>query len=162
MAENLSISESSIKGVLNSILQYVALPVIGILAFLLVWSLAANSIDTSLGKFPGPSAVAEQFQTLSQEHSAERAKEQAFYERQEKRNAERVAKDPNYKPKVRAYTGKAPVLDHICTSLQTVMSGFILAVLFAIPLGIRIGLSQNLITALNHVIQRFKMGSTMA
>lgn len=162
MAENLSISESSIKGVLNSILQYVALPVIGILAFLLVWSLAANSIDTSLGKFPGPSAVAEQFQTLSQEHSAERAKEQAFYERQEKRNAERVAKDPNYKPKVRAYTGKETFLDQIFTSLQTVMSGFILAVLFAIPLGICIGLSQNLNTALNPVIQIFKPVSPLA
>ena len=38
-----------------------AMPVVGFAAFLLLWSVAAQNIDTSLGKFPGPQAVWQQF-----------------------------------------------------------------------------------------------------
>ncbi|MFD2166847.1 ABC transporter permease [Thalassotalea euphylliae] len=135
---------------------------VGIAVFLLVWSVVANSIDTSLGKFPGPTAVAEQVVNLYEEHNAEREKATAFYERQEKRNAARIAKDPDYVPKIRAYTGKETFLDQIGTSLVTVMSGFVLAALIAIPLGIAIGLSKSLNTAINPIIQIFKPVSPLA
>ena len=45
-----------------------ALPFLGILGFLMLWSIAASNIDTSLGKFPGPSAVWGQYQALYQVH----------------------------------------------------------------------------------------------
>jgi nitrate/nitrite transport system permease protein len=145
-----------------SISKMIAIPAVGIAVFLLLWSIAAQNIDTSLGKFPGPSAVLEQFGALYDEHQAERIKETAFYERQEIRNEKRMAEDPGYSPKVRAYTGKETFLDQIITSLITVMSGFVLAALLAIPLGIAVGLSKTLNEAINPIIQIFKPVSPLA
>ena len=143
--------------ILNAVFEHgvkVALaPLLGILAFLMIWSLAAQNINTSLGQFPGPTDVWQQFGSLYNEHKAERAKATAFYERQEKRNAARVAKDPTYVPKIRAYTGKETYFDQIVTSLITVMSGFILAALVAIPLGIAVGLNSALRSGFNPIIQ---------
>ena len=150
------------KEIINRISQQFIIPLIGILVFLLFWSYAAQSIDTSLGKFPGPSAVWEQFETLYEEHTTERSKEAAFYERQEQRNADRMAQDPSYVPKIRAYTGKETFLDQIVTSLITVSCGFLLAAIIAIPLGIGIGLSKTLNTAVNPIIQVFKPVSPLA
>jgi nitrate/nitrite transport system permease protein len=145
-----------------SLSKMIAIPAVGIAVFLLLWSIAAQNIDTSLGKFPGPSAVLEQFGALYDEHQAERIKETAFYERQEIRNEKRMAEDPGYSPKVRAYTGKETFLDQIITSLITVMSGFALAALLAIPLGIAVGLSKALNEAINPIIQIFKPVSPLA
>lgn len=139
-----------------------ALPLVGILALLIVWSIAAKNIDTSLGQFPGPGAVWEQFGSLYTEHRTERQKEDQFYVRQEKRNAERVAQDPTYEPKIRAYTGKETFPDQIGTSLVTVMFGFSLAAAIAIPFGIAIGLSRPLNTAVNPIIQVLKPISPLA
>ncbi len=147
---------------LNTHAKTVLLPVIGIAIFLFLWTIAANSINTSLGKFPAPSSVVTQMVNLFDEHNAERDKADAFYERQEVRNAKRIAKDPEYVPKVRTYTGKETFLDQIITSLVTVMSGFILAAAIAIPLGIAIGLSKGLNTAINPIIQIFKPVSPLA
>nr|WP_208764201.1 ABC transporter permease [Shewanella aestuarii] len=138
------------------------LPFIGIAVFLVLWSITANSINTSLGQFPGPVAVVGQFGNLYQEHVAEREKAAAFYERQETRNAARVAKEPTYEPKIRNYTGKETFLDQIITSLITVMSGFVLAAVIAIPLGIWMGLSRSLQAAINPIIQIFKPVSPLA
>ena len=140
----------------------ISLPALGIVAFLMFWSVAASNINTSLGQFPGPSAVWTQFGALYQEHKDERAKAEVFFERQEKRNAARVAQDPSYQPKIRAYTGKETFLDQIVTSLMTVASGFLAAALIAIPLGIAIGLSKKLYTAVNPIIQIFKPVSPLA
>lgn len=139
-----------------------AIPLTGIAVFLLMWSMAAQNIDTSLGKFPGPATVWGQFESLYQEHTAEREKEEAFYLRQEERNAKRVAEDPTYTPKVRAYTGKETFLDQIVTSLITVMSGFLVAAILAVPLGIAVGLSKTLNEAINPIIQIFKPVSPLA
>ena len=70
------------------------LPVIGLLMFLAIWNGVAKSIDTSLGQFPGPAQVFEQAGALIDEHIAQREKADAFYQRQEARNAARVAQDP--------------------------------------------------------------------
>ena len=135
---------ASLLMISQSIARTIVLPLIGIAVFLLLWSVAASQIDTSLGKFPGPKAVGTQIVNLYQEHQASREKEQAFYQRQEVRNAKRLAKDPNYQAKIRAYTGKETFIDQIGTSLVTVMSGFIVAAIIAIPLGIAIGMSKSL------------------
>ncbi len=138
------------------------LPFIGIAFFLILWSLAASQIKTSLGQFPGPTTVLTQISSLWQEHQAERLKADAFYQRQQQRNAERQAKDPSYQAKIRPYTGKETFIDQIGTSLITVLSGFAVAVAIAIPLGIAIGLSPALNRALNPIIQVFKPVSPLA
>ena len=143
-------------------LKTAIISVAGILVFLAIWSSAAQNIHTSLGAFPGPGAVTSQFQALYAEHTTERTKETAFYKRQEERNAKRVAVDPGYTPKIRKYTGKETFIDQIATSLVTVASGFILAALIAIPLGIAVGLNKTLNTAINPIIQTFKPVSPLA
>ena len=154
--------QAKLPPALQAFVKVVSLPILGVAVFILLWSAGANKIDTSLGKFPGPQAVAEQVVNLIDEHQASRAKEAAFYERQNKRNAERMAKDPNYVPKTRSFTGKETFIDQINTSLITVMSGFVLAAIIAIPLGIAIGLSKSLNTAINPIIQIFKPVSPLA
>ena len=143
-------------------LQAICLPLTGIVFFLILWSASASHIVTSLGKFPGPADVSAQFIALLQEHRDERIKATAFYERQEKRNAQRLADDPDYTPKIRQYTGKPTFFDQIITSLITVLMGFTLASLIAIPLGIVMGLSDKLYAAVNPLIQIFKPVSPLA
>jgi len=137
-------------------------PFIGIVLFLGVWQLGAPKVVTSLGAVPGPVEVLQQFGGLVDEHNEARAKEQAFYERQEKRNAKKLEKDPNAVVKIRSYTGKDTFFDQILTSLITVLTGFILAAFIAIPLGIIAGLSQTVYSALNPLIQIFKPVSPLA
>ncbi|MGF1644779.1 MAG: ABC transporter permease [Thiotrichales bacterium] len=132
------------------------------LLFLVLWHALSLRIDTSLGKFPGPVEVYEQAQNLYAEHVNERERATAFYERQEARSAERLAADPNAEITRRDYTGKPTFFDQIGTSLVTVLSGFVLASLIAIPLGILIGLSQTLYDAINPLIQLFKPVSPLA
>lgn len=147
---------------LLSHLQALLLPVIGLLLFLAVWNGVAKTIDTSLGQFPGPAQVWEQTLTLVGEHSAQREKADAFYARQEERNAARVAKDPTYEPKIREFTGAPTFFDQIWTSLYTVMIGFLIASLIAVPVGIVCGLSKSAYTAINPLIQLFKPVSPLA
>lgn len=147
---------------INFIFRQLGLPLLGIVFFLFFWSVLASKVDTSLGKFPDPTQVIEQGKNLWSEHKESRDKEVAFYERQEKRIAARKAKDPDYEGKIRAYTGAPTFIDQIGTSLVTVMAGFILASLIAIPIGIMIGLSESLYSAANPVIQLFKPVSPLA
>lgn len=140
----------------------VTIPLGGIVVFLLLWAGIASQINTSLGQLPGPSKVWEQAQVLYQEHKDERVKEQKFYERQEKRNAKKLQKNPDAKIKVREYTGKETFIDQIFTSIFTVATGFIIASLIAIPVGIACGMSTVLYKALNPFIQIFKPVSPLA
>ncbi len=156
-------SKSSIKDWFTGIsLKKALFPVIGILVFLVLWQAGASRVDTSLGTFPGPVKVYEQWNSLVDDHQRERVKESSFYERQEKRIADRQAKDPGYVGRIRAYTGKPTFFDQIFTSLYTVLAGFGLATLIAIPVGILIGLNSSVYSALNPVIQVFKPVSPLA
>lgn len=146
----------------DQLIKIMIVPFLGIVLFLFVWNGLAAKIDTSLGTFPGPGQVWEQVKGLYAEHAAERAKEADFYERQEQRNAERMAKEPDYVPKIRDYTGKPTFFDQIGTSLVTVLTGFVLASLIAIPIGIVIGLSATLYSAVNPLVQLFKPVSPLA
>jgi len=138
------------------------LPLVGIVLFLAVWQFGAGKIETSLGQFPGPAQVWEQVQNLGAEHSRERDKEVAFYQRQEERNAKKLAKNPDATIKWRKYTGKDTFPDQIVTSLMTVAAGFLIANLIAVPLGIVCGLSAGVYKAFNPVIQVFKPVSPLA
>ncbi|MDF1691535.1 MAG: ABC transporter permease [Zhongshania sp.] len=147
---------------LQEIVRLIGLPLIAILVFLAIWSTAASRIDTSLGTFPGPTAVVTAAQGLYQEHLAEREKAVAFYERQTKRNDAKLAKNPDAEVKIRDYTGKPTYFDQIFTSLITVFTGFLVASLIAVPIGIMCGLSPLLNTAITPIIQILKPVSPLA
>jgi nitrate/nitrite transport system permease protein len=137
-------------------------PVIAIVLFLWVWAESAARVQTSLGAVPGPVQVLAQAKNLFEDHAAERAKEAAFYERQQARNKQRLAEDPRAQAKTHTWTGKPTFVDQVLTSLKTVFAGFMLATLVAVPLGILCGLSRVVQSALNPMIQVFRPVSPLA
>ena len=142
------------------------IPVLAFVVFLVLWSLGASQVKTSLGVLPGPVKVYEQSLSLYDEHKAEREKEAKFYQRMDKRIEKALAagkpQEKIDKMKSRRYTGKETFIDQIFTSLVTVLTGFLLASLIAIPLGIIIGMSNTLYQAFNPIIQLFKPVSPLA
>lgn len=137
-------------------------PAIALILFLALWSVLASQVQTSLGVLPGPAKVLEQALVLVQEHNDEREKEVAFYERQDARNARLLAEDPAAEVRHRPYTGKATFFDQIITSILTVATGFLLATIIAIPVGIVSGLSSLVYKATNPLVQIFKPVSPLA
>lgn len=142
--------------------RFFVLPLLAFVLFLGLWSYSAARIDTSLGQLPGPIAVWGQAANLVEEHRAERQKEVAFFERQEKRNEQKLAEDPDASVRIRPYTGKPTFFDQIITSLLTVFTGFLLATVIAVPLGVLTGLSNNVYRAINPLVQIFKPVSPLA
>ncbi|MGB5538808.1 MAG: ABC transporter permease [Gammaproteobacteria bacterium] len=138
------------------------LPLIAFVLFLGLWSASAARIETSLGQLPGPTEVWAQAVNLLDEHRAERAKEAAFIERQEKRNQTKLAENPDASVRIRPYTGKPTFLDQIVTSLLTVFTGFLLGSIIAVPIGVLSGLSTNVYRAINPIVQIFKPVSPLA
>ncbi|MGH8476230.1 MAG: ABC transporter permease [Methylococcales bacterium] len=138
------------------------IPICAFMLFLMLWNAMASRLQTSLGVIPGPVQVWEEAIGLIDEHFEEREREHGFMDRQKVRNAQKMAEDPNAEVKLRAYTGKPTYLDQIITSLYTVFSGFLLATLFAVPVGIVCGMSKIFNTAVNPLIQIFKPVSPLA
>ncbi len=147
---------------ITNLLVEAVYPAIGLTMFLLVWHVAAQNINTSLGEFPGPVHVANQVSALYQEHQDQRAKQASFYQRQDERNAKKLAKNPEAEMKFRVYTGKPSFLDQIYTSLITVATGFLIASLIAVPLGVLCGLNDSVYRSLNPIFQLFKPVSPLA
>jgi nitrate/nitrite transport system permease protein len=139
---------------------------VSILVFLMLWTAGARQVETSLGVLPGPAKVWDQGIALYDEHRAERAKQEAFYERMDARIEKAVAAgkpaEKIERMRDRQYTGKETFIDQILTSLWTVLTGFAVASLIAIPTGIVIGMSQTLYQAFNPIIQIFKPVSPLA
>jgi nitrate/nitrite transport system permease protein len=146
----------------QALLLQLGVPLGAIILFLAAWGFTAPRVQTSLGALPGPAQVWVQTKLLYADHVAERRKRSAFFDRQYARNAELLAKDPKAEVKIRPYTGKPTYLDQIVTSLETVFTGFILATLFAVPLGILCGLSKITNAAINPLVQIFKPVSPLA
>ncbi|MEN8801438.1 MAG: ABC transporter permease, partial [Thiogranum sp.] len=157
-----SLSKENISVATSKLIKSIGIPLTAIGVFLMFWSVLAAQVQTSLGVLPGPAKVWEQLMVLNDEHQAEREKEAAFYQRQETRNAAKLAKNPDAQIKTRPYTGQATFFDQIWTSLLTVATGFIIASLIAIPIGILTGMSETLYAAFNPIIQLFKPVSPLA
>jgi nitrate/nitrite transport system permease protein len=142
--------------------RQLGVPLAAVLVFLALWSWAAASIETSLGRIPGPVGVWRQAEALWADHTVERAKAAAFYDRQAARHAAILAADPAAVVTVVAYTGKPTYIDQIGTSLLTVFAGFLVATLVAIPLGILCGLSPTINAGVSPFIQIFRPVSPLA
>jgi len=150
------------KDIGNKIIKTFVIPFVAFLIFIRVWGGTAPHTRTSLGEDTGPAQVWEQAANLYDEHMAEREKEVAFYGRQEKRNDKKLEENPDAEVKIRPYTGKETFFDQMLTSLITVLTGFLVASLIAIPIGIVSGLSTTVHRALNPLIQIFKPVSPLA
>src|SRR5690606_16976467 len=93
----------------------------------------------------------------------DKEREEAFYERQQQRIEKmRAARPDAALPPIRPYAAAPTFYKQISTSLKTVMTGFVIAAVVAIPLGIAIGLSGPLYSAVNPLIQLFKPVSPLA
>ncbi len=149
-------------GLTNALL----LPLLGIGIFLLLWAGAASQVQTSLGQLPGPAQVWGQGQSLWGEHQAEREREAAFQARLDKRLEKAIAAGDSEEKleriRNRQYTGYPTFVDQIWTSLVTVMAGFLLASIIAIPIGIVCGMSAGFYAGMNPLIQVFKPVSPLA
>jgi nitrate/nitrite transport system permease protein len=145
----------------RAVLQ-LGLPSLAIAIFLGLWSAAASRIEVSFGALPGPRAVFAEVQHLWQDHREERARERAFYARQAERKAAFLERHPDGTWTERRYAGRPTFIDQIFTSLKTVFTGFVIASLIAVPLGVLCGLSRPINLALNPFIQLFKPVSPLA
>ncbi len=161
-----SMASNDINRTFSRLIKNLFVPLLALMVFIGLWSLGAKNVETSLGVLPGPAKVWEQTVTLYDEHNAERAKADAFYERMQKRIDKAIAANKPQqkidKMRARKYTGKETFFDQILTSLWTVMAGFLVASAIAIPIGIICGMSATLYTAINPLIQIFKPVSPLA
>lgn len=146
----------------RQILLNIGVPMLAILIFLGAWSWVASNVKVSFGSLPGPTAVWVEAKNLWADHSAERTKEVEFYKRQADRKKTFLAENPGGEWKERKYAGKPTYIDQIFTSLKTVFTGFVIASVIAVPLGILCGLSKVFNTAMNPFIQIFKPVSPLA
>ncbi len=150
----------------GKLVQIVLVPAVALLVFLLLWSAGARNVETSLGQLPGPAKVWEQTVRLYEEHKEDRAKEAAFEARMQKRLEKAIVagKPQEYLDRIaaRRYTGAPTFFDQILTSLATIATGFLLASIIAIPIGILCGMSPTMYQALNPIIQVFKPVSPLA
>lgn len=147
---------------LQELMLNLGLPVLGFALFLALWQGAANSIETSLGNFPGPGEVWQQAGGLWEEHQASRERAEKFITMQQTRNERLLQENSEADVRIRSYNGPPTFFDQIGTSLLTVMSGFLLGALIALPLGIMMGMSRSIQAALNPLVQVFKPVSPLA
>ena len=119
-------------------------PLAGIVGFLALWAVLAPTVDTSLGALPGPGDVWDAFGGLMEENAAARVEAAAV------------------EATGGTYTGPPTFIDQIFTSLETVAMGFILASLFAVPLGLVAGMSKRFNAAINPLVQVMRPVSPLA
>lgn len=145
----------------GEIWRLLGVPLLAVAAFLTLWATLAPTVQTSLGAIPGPGQVWEQVINLNDDAIRTRERAADFYERQDVRNAERVANGEEAR-EIRGFTGSPTYYQQIWTSIKTVFFGFLIASAIAIPLGIAAGLSVTANAALNPIIQIFKPVSPLA
>lgn len=107
-----------------------------------------NSLTSLLSKNDKISDCISGLETAGESTAVKLNKKRSAYERQ--------------LSKPREYSGNGSIIDYIKRSIITVLFGFILAALVAIPLGILCGLSKNFMTAVNPLIQTFRPVSPLA
>ena len=145
---------------MKEIWRLLAVPLLAIAAFLMLWGVLAPKVQTSLGAVPGPAQVWEEAVNLHEDAQAKAVKKAEFEAKVAQLNERRISQ--GREPKERAYTGAPTYYEQIWTSIQTVFFGFLLATVVAVPLGILAGLSPTANAGLNPLIQIFKPVSPLA
>lgn len=146
----------------KEIWRLLAVPILAICAFLLLWATLAPQVQTSLGAVPGPAQVWKEVISLHEDAVAKAEKRVKFEEMVHKRNQKLIASGQADKVKDIGYTGAPSYYEQIWTSIKTVFFGFVLATVIAVPLGIMAGLSPTANAAINPLVQIFKPVSPLA
>ncbi|WP_417523221.1 ABC transporter permease [Marinovum sp.] len=150
------------KAQFKEIWRLLAVPLIAIIAFLMLWSTLAPKVQTSLGAVPGPAEVWVEAVTLHEDAQAKAAKREKFETMVAARNDKLVEAGRGDEVKDIAYTGAPSYYQQIWTSIKTVFFGFLIATAVAVPLGIAAGLSPTANAAINPLVQIFKPVSPLA
>lgn len=114
--------------------------------------IASGDVSCQPNTLPSPVQVLSAAQLLIADHKVISAKKKEFKAKTAATNADRKAKGLA----AITYTGRPSFVDQIFTSIKTVIVGTLIGLFIAIPIGIIIGLSENLRTAFNWMIQVFK------
>ncbi len=127
---------------------------------------ASNNSTCQTNTLPSPSMVWASVITLVNDYFVIREDKIAFKEKVaplnekirqfNKENAALISEGKVAKKQYIEYTGRASFIDIVFTSLKTVFAGFLLALFIAVPIGVVIGLSEQLRNAFNWFIQIFK------
>lgn len=175
---------------IRRITQLLVMPAVAFLIFLGLWTIAAASVETRFGKIPNPRQVWAAGQSLFAAHRETVQQRAAFYVERDTNVREHFAKAAEMRAAAavpanaalkerleknavkqdelaartarRKFSGSPSYLDQIVTSLKTVFTGFVLASLVAIPVGILCGLSPTFMACVNPFIQIFKPVSPLA
>lgn len=169
---------------------YIGVPCITGMVLCLMWQRSASLIQTKYGSVPKPTDVWQAASGLLRAHRETRAAETDFYARQRDLAARLTAqatataaqasdaKDPAAKAKLtqaaenfrqsssqalsRRFSSPPTYLDQIATSLKTVFTGFCVASLLAVPVGVLCGISRTFMAAVNPLVQILKPVSPLA
>ncbi len=114
--------------------------------------IASGDVSCKPNTLPSPSEVLNAGQLLLADHFVISADKAAFVEKTAAVNAQRKAAGQA----AITYTGRPSFVDQIMTSLKTVAVGFLIALFIAVPIGVLIGLNENLRVAFNWFVQVFK------
>ena len=114
--------------------------------------IASGDVSCKPNSLPSPLEVFGAYKKLMKDHREISQKKDEFAQKVAKTNEKRIAKGQ----KPITYTGRPSFVDQIGTSIKTVIAGFILSLLVAVPIGIVIGLSDVLRSSFNWLIQVFK------
>lgn len=155
------------------------LPLLAFAVLLLGWQFCSATVATDSQKIPSPAETWSAWEDMLAFSAAERAKEAAYYRSLEERvtkyesmaiqarEAGRASQAASIEKRIareksKVYQGTTTFFDQIGISILTVIVGFGIATLIAVPLGILCGLSPAFNTALNPLIQLFKPVSPLA
>lgn len=112
----------------------------------------SGDVSCKPNALPSPLEVFSAYRKLMEDHNEISRKKSEFKAKVAKTNEKRVASGQQ----PITYTGRPSFVDQIGTSLKTVIAGFLLSLLVAVPIGIVIGLSEVLRNSFNWLIQIFK------
>lgn len=167
----------------------IGMPLLAFGVFLVAWSAIAQNIVTKYGALPTPPQVWTEARNLMTAHMETQAARRQFAREREadvqalteaaaalraEANGAAESQRAVLMSKVgvlearaqqlaqKQYSGSPTYIDQIVTSLKTVFTGFLIASLIAIPIGILTGISPIFRAAINPLVQIFKPVSPLA
>jgi nitrate/nitrite transport system permease protein len=143
-------------------IRMVGLPILALAIFLFAWHAISHSITIKGAKLPGPIEVGQAADKMYAEHQ----KTHNAYLEYQAQFAKELAANPEMKEselrQMMPFTASPTYVDQIWVSIKTVFTGFVIASLIAIPLGVLCGMSAVAFEMINPFIQVFRPVSPLA
>jgi nitrate/nitrite transport system permease protein len=143
-------------------LRMVGLPLLAVTIFLFSWHVLAGTVVIKGAKLPGPIEVTHAAGKMYGDYQ----KAQANYVEYQTSFAQALKDNPEIKEaqmrEMMPYTAAPTYVDQMWVSLKTVFTGFVIASVIAIPLGIICGMSAAAFEMINPFIQVFRPVSPLA